>query len=301
MKSLLLAALSVVLGGCGEQAPAAASGLSIRLEAATAEVHPGEVFALRVERAWPEGLIPEAWDDAALAPLVVRSTGVGLRRAAGRKVETREFLALAACLEDIALVPTLRARDPRSGEETRVTGPALALRVVPVLDPAAPGPPEGPVLLEPLPASLGEELLRSALALTALAVAFFSLQRRARAPVIPTAPPPPSPEARARALLAALDPHFAADREANAAFHAAVAGVLRGYLEERGLAPASRRTTDETLAAPRLRKELPAAARARVAAVLRRCDLILFAAAEASSREREGLVTELSQLLEEAA
>ncbi len=302
MKLALPAALVAVLAGCGAGAPGFGPELEIRLEAAAAEVRPGEVFELRVVRAWTEGLEPDPWNDAVLAPLEVSSAKVLRRVAGGRVTETRDFRALISALADVSLAPAIRARDPRTGTEHAARGPALSLRVRPELDPLAAGAAEWPDELLDLPQSAAQRLLFAALVAAALVLAFLLLRRRVPAAVaeIPL-PARPSPRALARERLAELDPRAPASDAEIARFHERSAAILRDFLEAAGTLPALRRTTEETLADACFRAAYGESARVGVAEALGLCDLSKFARRRSSAEERARLLAALDAVLAEGA
>jgi hypothetical protein len=248
----------------------------------------GRSFPLTVVRVHDARLVPEAFDERSLSPLVVRLEARSRREDGTRVEETRRYRAYAfEPGETVVPAPELRARPRAGGAERSVRGEPLRLRVEATLDPAAPGPPElpGEPLSRPFPwaaalAGLGLSLLAGSAALLA------SRRRRARAAppaaAAPVAPPPP-PDASTRALgrLAAIAARGGPPADAVAA----TALVVREYAADRFGVPALRRTSAEL--ASSLRSRVAADARAALAQALATADAAKFAAHVPSAAERD--------------
>ena len=235
---LLLGAAFLLAAACGGEAYPD-TDLWITVTAETTDVEVGEAIPLTIVRGWAKHLEPAPWDDAALAPLVVRPESVEKKEIDGRTAEILRYRAYAFTLKDVALPPLAFVARPRDGGAPRVVrAEPMYFRVRRTLDPKAPGDAElpGAMLAEPrgrwVPWVLGMGLLLSAL------VAGLRYARRTRAP--DPGPAAASLTARERALerLAALRAPDVAE----------IADVLRDYLEASQTVPARERTTEEVLA-----------------------------------------------------
>jgi hypothetical protein len=135
-----------------------------------------------------------------------------------------------------------------------------------------------------------------ALGVLLLGVTAFVVQRRR------VAKPPPLPphEWALRELdrLAARPPGTGEEVEA---YHTALSGVLRHYLERRFRIPAERQTTAEFLEAVGKSSELSAEQLAALGGLLTQCDLAKFARVWPSAEECQALVTRARGFVEETA
>lgn len=274
-----LATAAALVAACGGGAPIPAAEVLLHVTSGVAEVELGRGFDVTVVRVWERNLVPEAWDDRALAPLSARLAETR-RREDGRRVEeTRRYLCHAF---DAGLVvvpaPSFTATPAGGGTPRTARGDALTLRVHPTLDAAAPGPPElpGGPLEEPTPwLPWGAVILAAGLA-TALLVA--RRRRRAAGRTIPSATPPAaaveSPAAVSLRRLAGLRGRADAERVSDE-----TARIVRDFLVERFGVPANERTTDEVLSAVPFDARGGAAAPSRddLRDVLGSCDRVKFA------------------------
>ena len=192
----------------------------------------------------------------------------------------------------------------------QLQGPAPSGVVPP--PPASPGGapfPQGPVNAL---AAQGEELrdiappvdvpfwnvetrLMAGVAALALAVLVWSLVRRwQRRPRPPVAPPDPLKVALAALLrLDGEEGRTLADRD----FAAAVAEVLRRFLEARHQLAAPRQTTEEFLEMAERSNRFPQTVREQLHHFLRRCDELKFARADATDTGRRGLLILAEEML----
>jgi hypothetical protein len=124
--------------------------------------------------------------------------------------------------------------------------------------------------------------------------AFRRWQRRPRPPV---APPDPLKVALAALLrLDGAEGKALSDRD----FAAAVAEVLRGFLEARHQLAAPRQTTEEFLELAERSNRFPQTVREQLHHFLRRCDELKFAKADTTDSGRQGLRVLAEEMLREA-
>ena len=217
----------------------------------------GEPFAVAVQRSWPSGGEPEAFDDKALAPLSVQlEEAVSLP--AG---ERRRYRARAYVVGEVR-IPVIEFR--HGGKVATCTPAPFAVRSV---LPEPPGDIEWPGDALPWPQRRSWHWWLAAVLAALLGGAWW--WRRgvpsAKAPVhVPT---PPAHE-RTLAELEALA--LPADAAAPA-FYAALAEIVRGHVQRRFALPAPVRTSQEIIAAVRLGK-------APLQRCLLACDLVKFGA-----------------------
>jgi hypothetical protein len=278
--SLRVFAPLLLLGACGGAPPVPEADLLLQVAFGVEEVELGRGFPLEVVRVWRKDLVPEAWSDRALAPLVVRLEEAAHREDGARVEERLRYRAHAFTPGPLTLAGVKLAAHSASGEERAVFAEPARLRVLTTVDPAAPGPPELPdgPLAEPRP-----WWVRIAAGLALLAAAAFAVARARRRP------PPPSPESPARATprdrallaLARIRARPAPDLHARQEDFAEAAAVLREFVAERFGLPAAQRTTEEILAGA------PSEA---LAALLRAADRVKFAAAKPGEAERRALL-----------
>jgi hypothetical protein len=274
-----LAALAS-LAACGGGPPLPEQDLLLSVAIGADEVTSGQAFPLTVVRAWTKDVEPSTWDERALAPLVLRLEETA-RREDGRHVEeTRRYRAYAFARTDV-LVPAakLTARPRDGGPERSVTSQRRRLRVRTAVDALAPGPPELPG--EPLP----EPVPWVAWAVGAGGVVGLLLglwiwrRRRAllTAAPAPVAAEPDAPADRARDRLRALLPPREDRSDRWWMTTVLVVAILREYVAGRYGVRTRERTTEEILAALPNRDPADAAARARLADLLRHGDAVKFA------------------------
>lgn len=270
-----------------------AVGVVLRLDRSamtTAEWAQLEVAALA-----PEGLavrLPTARQAAAGGLRVTQTrTSPPALQADGRVRWARRFELQPFLAGEYEVPELVVAAGEAEGAAAEVRTEAIALRVASVL----PAGEENPALREvegprPVPPPAGRVLLVAALAAAVAGAALTGvilLRRRA---------------ARARARAAVVPPHEAALqalRELAAggllqrdlrAFHTAVAGVVRGYLEQRFGVRAPRRTTEELLLILAAGSWLDDVQRRALHAFLAQCDQVKFARARPAAAASEGLI-----------
>jgi hypothetical protein len=291
------AALLALLAACGADAPLPPVDLQVRVIGGAGEVRFGEGFPLQVVRVWHRELVPDAWRDEALAPLVVRLQQTARREDRERIEETRSYRAHLFQLGDVVLPPVRFRAQPAGGGPPRIAASAelrFTVRSQLAADDAAI---ELPGELLPLPANGLWPI--AGLALLLLLGALRLRSRRRPAPV-PLAPPP-APDESARARIAALRAQAPRGAGELQAWYVEAAALLRDHLAARFRLPAAERTTDELLRAPATTRALPAVARELLAGILRRCDLVKFARLEPPADDREALLRSAERLLHETA
>ncbi len=291
---LALLAAALLLGSCDRGPAIPEVDLLLRVTTGAAEVEPGAAFPLTIVRVWSQDLVPVAWDDRALAPLVVHLEKTTRREDAHRVEETRRYRGYAFSRTDVRVpAPKLVARPRRGGPDRVVNAAPLLVRVKPVLDAASPGVPELPG--EPLaePARRWPYVAAAVVLLAALAAALLRRRRPAPPPPAPLAEPPPIADPADARALAALRRVRARDGAAPADLATDVAdtvGVVRDYLSERFGLPTAERTSEEILADAALVRALPSPAHAALRDVLARGDRVKFAAHAPTAAERLGLL-----------
>lgn len=271
-----LLVLAFVLVGCGERgAPLPPVDVRIDLQAHARSVRPGEALTLDVVRTWKKGLDPSPWDDAFLSPLVVRQQSVE-RREDGRRIqERRRFRAYAFSLEDARVPAVPFAGRPSDGGELRIAASKpLRLRVVPEVDPSAPGPVERPGAL-PTRHSTGAFLLWMLGILLAGAAWLVVRSRRRVAPVVAPEVPGVPPETQAREALERLRAQGPVEPTRDALV---VAQIVRTYAGARFEVDALTCTTEELDAAT------------GAGSVLAPCDRVKFGGHVPTHGERDALI-----------
>ncbi len=255
----------------------------------------GRAFPLSVTRIWRRELVPEAFDDRALSPLVVRLVETRRRDDGRRFEETRVYEARAFERSDVRLAPVLRARPGGVGAEVTATAAAVTISVRPSLDPMKPGTVELPCAPLVPPLSFWQRrgpLVLGGLA-AAIAVSVFALRRsRSRRAPPPTPPAPVAAEdapalRRLRALGKALPPD---DADLVRAFYVALSDIVREHVRDRTAIAALERTTEELLATEALASSLGAAPRDLLREILGRCDLVKFSGALPAAAARAGIL-----------
>jgi len=292
-----LALALLVAAACAPLPPPLEDGLALSLRAPPDAVDFGAPFALTVVRAWRDDLVPQPWDEAALAPLDLRLLERSTRRAGGAVVETRRYEARAFVLGEVALEQVaLRAR-PRDGGRARVASATLPpLRVRSILPPDDPGLAELPGGPLGTPPRRPPDALLAALALLAgLGIGGrLGRPRPAPEPAGPAAGPAARAPARARLARLREAPPAAAE-----AFAVEVSAIVRTHLDERLGLPAPARSTERLVAAPATRAALDPARRERLAAFLGACDRIKFAGEPADAGRRARLLDAAATLVAE--
>ena len=279
--SLLLVVVVLASGErAGAQAPGSAAPstnlpagpkVELRLITEAEEVDLGKAFRLTVIRTWTTDLVPEDWEDAALAPLVVRLVQSARRESAGQVVETRDFDAYAFVPDRVTVPEISFAAHPAAGGEARVAraGP-LELRVRSALESARPGAPElpGGLLPAPRPWPVGE-IIAVVAAMVALLGGLGWWLRRARAEA---AGAEMAPDAVALRRLRALREQGLGSPDACAAGCMEVAALVRDYLAARFAVNAREMTSEELVAWVQERELLPTSESGRLAEILGDCD-----------------------------
>lgn len=284
----------LLLAACTGE-PIAEHDLHVEVAVPADGVDFGRAFSLAVTRIWRRDLVPEAFDDRALSPLVVRLLETRRRDDGRRFEETRRYEARAFERRDVRLAPVLRARPGGVGAEVSATAAAVTISVRPSLDPMKPGPVELPC--SPLVPPLTFWQRRGPLVLGGLAAAIaasvFALRRsrsrRAPPPATPVSVAPAEPPAlgRLRALGNAPPPD---DAGLVQAFYIALSDIVREHVRDRTAIAALERTTEELLATEALASSLGPAPRDLLRGILGRCDLVKFSGALPAAAARSGIL-----------
>ena len=294
--SLSSVALLLLAASCGEDPRRGGDGISpspsISISSSSTEIPFGAPFPLEVVRTHADGLVPSPFDDLALAPLVLRLEERSVERTGGGTLERLRFRA-HAFRSGVLTLPAVRFEAvPEAGGRARTAlSTPFALRVLPALDPAAPGemePPPGPL---PLPRSPWA----AAAAAAALLGAAGLLAARARRRPAPPLPAAAVARERARIALRSIREGTGAGEEERAADFVAAAAVVRTLLAEGCGLRTRERTTEEVLAAA------GAGLAPRIAAVLGPADLVKFAAHRPSAAERALLLDAADALAAEGS
>jgi len=299
----------LVLGVLGAGLAAGASErMTIRIETDAEVVALGEPFAVRIVRVWDAELRALPFDDASLAPLVLRLEETSRREQEGRIEQTRRYRARAFALGEVAVpAPTLEAR-PRSGGPVRaVTGRELRLRVTGTLDPEAPGRPELPGDPLPLPERDAPGLpwwvaAVAALAAAVLVAAGLALRRGWTTPSAEPEEPrpaPPGPHELALARLARLRERDPRDREAMQAYYSEAYALMREYTGERFGVRVRERTSEEILADLEEGAVLALPPHERLARYLAHCDRVRFGREMPGAADREQVLESAERFVRE--
>lgn len=261
--------------------------LSIRVICDRDRVEFGKAFALEVRRTWSKELVPEAWDEQALAPLLVR-LAARTRRDDGQRIEETWQYRCYAFVRGSLTVPaaTLRARPQGGGPWRVVRGKELPLEVLSALPADGPGAvelPRGP-FAAPFPWRFWS--LMAALGLAFSALGFYYVSRRGRVEDrLPEEPPCPA-DLRALASLASLREQEPSGFEELRADAVETSALLRAYLAERFSLDTRERTSEEVLANPQTELALPPRQREGLQDLLRAFDGVKFARHAPASDER---------------
>ena len=286
----LPAAVLLALAACGGGPSLPEEDLLLHVTLGAEEVAPGQGFPVTVVRQWSKDLEPAAWDERALAPLVLRLEETATREDERRIEETRRYRGYAFSRKDVTVPPAKLTARPRSGGPERSTSSSrLRVRVKPTVDAKAPGEPElpGEPLAEPAP----RWPWFAGAALVVAVVLIWGWRRRVRSMVVATAvrETPPAhlePLERLRALTARA-PDTAEERGLHVV---AAVDVVRDYVGMRYAVRTRERTSEEVLGA--LPMLSPEDARAALGSLLARADDVKFAARTPTSAERDTFVSD---------
>jgi hypothetical protein len=142
--------------------------------------------------------------------------------------------------------------------------------------------------------NLETRLLAGVAALALVLLVWSLVRRRRRRPRPPVAPPDPFLVAlSALGRLGGEEGRTLSDRD----FAAAVAEVLRRFMEARHQMAAPRQTTEEFLEMAERSNRFPQTVREQLHHFLRRCDELKFARADATDTGRRGLLTLAEEML----
>lgn len=271
------------LAGCGGGSAVPETKLAVRLEMQADACEFGKAFDLTVRRIWEKTLVPEAWQDAALAPLVLRSVGVERVEDDYRVMETRRFRAYAFAQGEVEVPPLVfRARPTAGGAERTAQGEGRRIRVKSALDAANPGPVELPAGPLAPPLNRRRLLLVAIPLLVALMLTVYLLRRlsvrrrdgeRAAAPF-----------RRARSRFAALSKALPTDRPGIDRFHVEACDALRDLIVAHLRIPATEMTSFEIARAVG-DERLDGASRATLRSFLAACDRVKFGRVPAGGDE----------------
>ena len=285
MRASVLVALAAGFAACdGGNGPASGADARIAVvvegEAggAAKSLTFGQPFVLRVERAWRAGSRPSAFDERALAPLVVAPLSVERAERDGSVQETRRFRAQAFVRGEVAVGPLRMLVAPvAGGAPTEHFCEPITHEVRSSLanddDLAVEQPLE---LLRPGQRTAWLPPALAALALVAAWLLTRSLRSSRRARVstpVPAVVAPPARDPRETALeaIAAIESRAADDVE----FAAALAMALREWAARRSRMRASTSTTEELAVA--LAAHAGPRATQQFGVALSPCDLVKFA------------------------
>lgn len=278
------------------------SGLELRLRVDAEEVEFGKAFSLTVVRRWNRELVPEAWNDEFLAPLMAQPVDSTRLENEHTIEETRLYRCYAFQLEDVVLTaPAFTARPRDGGPALQVSGPELRLRVQPALEPGEPGAVELPGELLPEPRSWLSKARGVVLPLLALGLVLWWLRQRVGRRPVPSAETLLTPRAKASQRLERLRDRGLDSSAAVQACFVEGASLLRDYLEEQFALPAPEMTTEQLLAAPSTRRALPTSRRDLLTQVLKGCDRVKFAGLIPTESERTQLWDAAAEFLQEPA
>lgn len=239
----------------------------------------GERFTLEVERRFTESLRPQPWDDAALAPLVVRETDRASRVDDGVVVETIRFDAYAFERDVVRIEKPRWGAQDGDGEVIPALGHGLELRVTSSLPADDAGVPELPGEPFPEPTSHARwwVMLGGGLALV------FALLVRAHGRS--------RGDTRAAGERSRVDVWLgnaaAVDATVPSAAIAAWARLARECLEVEGGIPALERTTEELTGDGLITKATVEVGSAELGRLLRLADRVKFAEHGATRAEAE--------------
>lgn len=289
MKRVALLAVALA-AACADGPPLPPGDVLLQVSAQADEVELGRAFPLTVQRAWNAGLVAEDWDSERLAPLALELEDTRRRERGGRVEETLRYRAYAFELGAVSVpAASFAAKARDGGAELTATSEAFEMRVRGVIDAQAPGDPELPG--DPPPAPFPWLPVGVSVAVLAAATFLVARGRRKPSPEAP-APPPPRVDRSHERALARLEALRSAPSEALAdvqAFHVEAAATLRAYLHERFAAGTPQMTTEELVDAP-VAEHVSGEQQARLAGVLRECDLVKFARAAPGAGERGALL-----------
>jgi len=297
---ILLFALALAASSSSAGMLHADEEILLRVAAGVEEVELGKAFPLTVVRRWNKALEPDAWSDRQLAPLTVKRMETTRREDDQHVEETRHYLCYAFSLEKIT-VPAFvfKARPGDGGPERIATCDGFTLRVIPILDPATPGPAElpGGLLLEPEPSTW---LLwpGGVCILAAVSLAWFLIIRARRAEMLHAAPHV-APYQRAMQRLERLRGLLPDTAEEIDAYYVEASMLLREYIGERFALHAPKMTTEEFLSAPQTGRAVHASHHELLNRFLSCCDRVKFARHTPAAPDHENLLDEAARFLEE--
>ncbi|MFH2001053.1 MAG: hypothetical protein ABIK28_15330 [Planctomycetota bacterium] len=282
----LLIPLTLLLAlACSRQAPIPEENLWLHLDTESQEIEFGKSFPLVVTRVWSKALVPESFNEMALAPLTTQLESCTRREDEKRIEEVRHYRSYAFDSGEIVIpaIP-LHARDRSGGAEQETTGNRLVLRVRSSLPENVADPPElpGPLMNKPFPSN--SAILFAALALLASLVFLGYMQRKARRGASRPAPRPSSPGERALARLERLCSLKPRSPDEIQDFYVEASSLVRDYLSERFAVHAPEMTTEELASA------LDASHYRMISEFLGHCDLVKFGGCISQESDRKQLV-----------
>ncbi|MAG54993.1 MAG: hypothetical protein CMJ83_01750 [Planctomycetes bacterium] len=303
----MIVAAGVVAGAGGDSPSGGVAGssptfadppdlLSIRVIVQVDSVAFGQAFSLTVVRGWKRSLMPEPWDDAALAPLAVRLTEATRQENEGRIIETRRYRAYAFERSKVKIPPVTLRVAVGVGPVREVTSEPIELIVTSSLLADDEGAAELPGPLFPRPFRWQDWIVLVTFVMALIGAGFWSFSRWiVRRREAASAPAPPAQLARARLHALAED-----DAGRNENIHDEVASVLRTYLGDAlGIGPAGR-STEEHLASADVAAALDDVQQVVVGRVLEACDRARFGGVGAlgSNRESDDLLADAARFVD---
>ncbi len=255
-------------------------------------------FGLVVVRQWSVGWMPQAFDEAALAPLAVELVDSSVNHAGGGFwSERREYRARATAVGELPEQSITLRWQGSTGEISTTTLRRPALRVGSIL-PTPPGELEWAGSVRDLPGP--RRWLWAVLALVAgtLGIGWFVMRGRRRplpAAGLEVGAAAVGPEVAALEALAGLRlPDDVAASEQVAVFYAELKQVVRDYAARRFVVPAFVRSSEELLA-------LMPAGRAPLGECFSACDGVLFGARRPVTSAHEAARAAAATFVREAA
>jgi len=299
VRAVLLVSL-VGCTGCDGSRSTPEQPLLLRIEPSTRSVAFGQAFGLVVTRSWAEELEPAAFEEAGLAPLVLRSVGSEQRRRAGHVEQTQRYDAYVFQAGKVTVPAVSCTATPKGG------GAVVTVRSAPFEIDVAPldaaGAVELPSDLLPLPPSPWR--LAWLLLLLPASVGVWWWRRRTPPPppaAAVVAPAGPPPDAIALQRLQQLGAARVADAAAVQAFYVEATAAVRDYAAARLLVPAREMTSEELLAATAALAGVRGDPHAALRRFLQQADLVKFAAVAADAAARRDALAHAAEFVTASA
>jgi len=284
----------VIVVGCSRNEPIPEVDLALTLFAETHEVEFGKAFPLTVTRIWSKGLLPESWNDRALAPLTAHLKSCTQREDAVRIEEKRHYSCYAFAAGKIVVpAPRLGARIKNSNEEQQALGNELVFTVLSSLSAETQHQPEYPG--KPMQEPFSWNLLIVCAILLIIGVGsilgYLHQKYKHEGPARKTAPAPPHVHALSSVeKLRAFEPK---NHEETQAFYVRASLLLRNYIEARFAVHAPGMTTEE------LANAMDASRFQLLSAFMTHCDLVKFGRYLSTVQDRTKLLDTAVSFIEQ--